>query len=457
MSFYGIYCLSDKKVLLSQAKLIVYRLSLVTAKLIYKKHQPKAYYQPNKTMRLNPLEKHAALSLAGIYGLRMFGLFLVLPVLAILAQDLPGYSLSLVGIAIGVYGLGQALLQIPLGMLSDHIGRKPVIILGLLMFFSGSLIAANAESIYGLIAGRALQGAGAIASTLMAFAADLSRPEMRSKMMAVIGATIGASFILALILGPWLAQLIGLSGLFYLTAVLAILAILLVLKIKVKPADDTASKIEQDSEIEALASQSALPLSQQLIEVFANSQLLALNAGIFILHMLLTGVFVIIPGLLTDYQLPLERQSLAYLLLMVAGFVVMLPGLKLVERYKAHKLGFSSAIGILVIAMLLLSMQTSLSQTLLALGLFFLSFNFLEASLPALLSRLCAGHNRGTSMGVYSTCQFLGAFAGGGLAGYLADQYAPNNLFYVFAGATVIWLVINFVIPFKGLYNDEHH
>ena len=377
-------------------------------------------------MTLSTFEKRAAASLAGVYGLRMFGLFLVLPVLSLLSTDLEGYSLFMVGLAIGIYGLGQALLQIPLGMLSDRLGRKPIIIGGLLLFIAGSLLAANAESMTTLIIGRALQGAGAIASTLMALAADMSRPELRSKMMAIIGATIGASFILALILGPYLAELIGLAGLFYLTAGLAVLAIFIVLQF----IPESGRKPGND----------ALPVIKDLSQVLADSQLLRMNLGIFVLHALLTGVFVVIPGILTEYQLPLEKQSLAYLLLMIAGFVFMLPTLMMIEKRKAHKYGFVFAVTILLSSMLLLIWQAALWQVLLALGLFFLGFNFLEASLPAILSRLCGEQSRGTAMGVYSTSQFLGAFSGGAAGGYLSQQFGLSETFICFAVLCLIWL-----------------
>ena len=379
-------------------------------------------------MNLTTIEKKAALSLAGIYGLRMFGLFLVIPVLFIHAQSLYGFTPLLAGLAIGVYGLGQAILQIPFGYLSDRIGRKPVIIMGLLIFALGSLVAANAESVWMLIFGRALQGAGAIASTLMALAADLSRPELRSKMMAVIGATIGASFILALIAGPWLSGIVGVAGLFWVTAVLALIAIAVLHWIT--PRGDIKAR-----------NLAVLPAKQQLQAVISNTQLLRLNLGIFFLHLFLTAIFVIIPGQLILYGLELESHSLTYLVLLLGSFIIMLPGLVLVEKYKAHRIGFFVAVGMLIIANLVMGVVGNLTGIIIGLGLFFISFNFLEASLPALVSRLCTADSRGTAMGVYSTSQFSGAFLGGALAGIILQYGETQMIFLCLAGFSVLWLL----------------
>jgi MFS family permease len=382
-------------------------------------------------MNLTSFEKKAALSLAGIYGLRMFGLFLVIPVLFIHAQSLYGFTPLLAGLAIGIYGLGQAILQIPFGYLSDRIGRKPVIIIGLIIFALGSLVAASAESVWMLIFGRALQGAGAIASTLMALAADLSRPELRSKMMAVIGATIGASFILALIVGPWLSGIIGIAGLFWVTATLALVAIA-VLHFVTPTGDIKAGNL------------AVLPAKQQLHAVITNTQLLRLNLGIFFLHLFLTAIFVIIPGQLIFHGLELESHSLTYLVLLLGSFIIMLPGLVMVEKYKAHKMGFFVSVGLLIIANLVMGLVANLTGIIIGLALFFTSFNFLEASLPALVSRLCTAESRGTAMGVYSTSQFSGAFLGGALAGLILQYGETQMIFICLAGFSVLWLLTVF-------------
>ncbi len=387
-------------------------------------------------MKLTPTERKAALSLSGIYGLRMFGLFLVMPVLFIHARDMNDFTPLLAGLAIGIYGLGQALFQIPFGYISDRLGRKPVIIFGLLIFIIGSVVAANSETVLGLIIGRALQGAGAIASTLMALAADLSRPEFRSKMMAVIGATIGIAFILALISGPWLAGKIGISGLFWLTAGLAILAIAVVHWIT--PSGDIKK-----------ANLTVLPARQQLQNVFLNSQLQRTNLGIFLMHLFLTAIFVVLPVQLIDKGLPLTSHSLTYLLLLAGGFIAMLPALIWVEKNKAHKIGFIFAVSLLLIANLLLGITDSLNGLLTGLGLFFLAFNFLEASLPALVSRLCSTDNRGTAMGVYSTSQFSGAFLGGAFAGLILQFGDYQLLFLSLTFMSLVWLLA--LIGMKGV------
>jgi len=378
-------------------------------------------------LKLSTLEKKAALSLSGIYGLRMFGLFLVMPVLFIHAQDMADFTPLLAGIAIGIYGLGQAILQIPFGYLSDRLGRKPVIIFGLIVFAVGSVIAANAETVLGLIIGRALQGSGAIASTLMALAADLSRPELRSKMMAVIGATIGAAFVLALITGPWLAGVVGIAGLFWLTAGLALVAIAVVQWVT------PSGNIKK-------ANLTVLPAKKQLHNVLTDNQLQRTNLGILLMHLFLTAIFVVLPAQLIAKDLPLTSHSLIYLVLLLAGFIAMLPALIWVEKNKAHKIGFIVAVSLLFVANLLLGMAQSLNGLLIGLGLFFFAFNFLEASLPALVSRLCSTDNRGTAMGVYSTSQFSGAFLGGAFAGLVLQYGNYQLLFLSLAFMSLIWL-----------------
>ena len=379
-------------------------------------------------LKLSSSEKKAALSLSGIYGLRMFGLFLVMPVLFIHAQDMSDFTPLLAGIAIGIYGLGQAILQIPFGYLSDRLGRKPIIIFGLLVFIVGSVIAANAETVWGLIIGRALQGSGAIASTLMALAADLSRPELRSKMMAVIGATIGAAFILALITGPWLAGFVGISGLFWFTAGLALVAIAVVQW--VTPSGDIKK-----------ANLTVLPAKKQLHNVLTDNQLQRTNLGILLMHLFLTAIFVVLPAQLIAKGLPLTSHSPTYLVLLLTGFIAMLPALIWVEKNKAHKVGFIVAVSLLLIANLLLGMTESLNGLLTGLGLFFFAFNFLEASLPALVSRLCSADNRGTAMGVYSTSQFSGAFLGGAFAGMVLQYGDYQMLFISLAAMSLLWLI----------------
>ncbi|MCP3672923.1 MAG: MFS transporter [Gammaproteobacteria bacterium] len=358
----------------------------------------------------------------------MFGLFLVMPVLFLYAQEMADFTPLLAGLAIGIYGLGQAILQIPFGYLSDRIGRKPVIIIGLLIFAFGSIVAANADTVMGLIIGRAMQGAGAIASTLMALAADLSRPELRSKMMAVIGATIGVSFVVALISGPWLAGEIGIAGLFWLTAGLAFVAIAVVQW--VTPSGNLKT-----------GNLAVLPAKQQLKVVLKNGQLQRMNLGILLMHLFLTAIFVILPAQLITKGLPLTSHSGTYLILLLGSFVAMLPALIWVEKNKAHKIGFSISVSLLVIANLLMGLSDDLTGLLIGLGIFFLSFNFLEASLPAIVSRLCSEDNRGTAMGVYSTSQFSGAFLGGIIGGLILQYSNYQWVFLSLACLSLIWLI----------------
>ncbi len=394
-------------------------------------------------MKLTSLEQRAAISIAGIYGLRMLGLFLVLPVLVIYARSLPDYTPALAGIAVGIYGLGQAMLQIPLGYLSDKMGRKLIIILGLLLFATGSFIAAESETLVGIITGRALQGAGAIASTLMAFVSDLSRPAVRSKLMAAIGATIGIAFVLSLILGPWLTSYIGVSGLFFLTGILSFLAIGIV--IWVVP-----------TEQQHIDNSHVLPVQQQMNSVLANGQLQLMNFSIFCLHMFLTAIFVMIPIQLIDSGMPLEEHSLTYLGLMVVSFAVMLPLMIWTEKKRQHVRSVALAVSLLLIALMTLSFQSSLTIVLVCLGIFFLAFNFLEAMIPSIVSRLCASKQRGTAMGFYSSSQFFGAFLGGLLAGYTLEQFNGSVVYTVLGCICLIWLCLVVVkfLPVTDLEQD---
>lgn len=380
-------------------------------------------------MKLTQLEQRAAITIAGIYGLRMLGLFLVLPVLVVYAQGLPDYSVILAGLAVGIYGLGQALLQIPLGYLSDRFGRKPIIIAGLLIFALGSYIAAESTTLTMLVIGRAIQGAGAIASTLMAFVSDLSRPEVRSKLMAAIGATIGFAFVLSLILGPWLTVHIGVSGLFYFTAVLSIAAIAVVVWL-----------VPEEQKIH-IDNSHVLPVTAQMKSVFANQQLQLMNASIFALHLLLTAMFVVIPLKLLSNGLPLEDHSITYLTVMMASFLLMLPMMIWTEKKQQHVTAISLALFMLVVATLLLSVQPSLMVIFVCLGLFFFAFNFLEAMIPSIVSRLCAAKQRGTAMGFYSTSQFSGAFMGGLLAGYCLQALDEQILFWILCLICLIWFI----------------
>jgi MFS family permease len=383
----------------------------------------------NETM--SPTEKKAAFSLAFIYMLRMLGLFLILPVFALYAEDLEGATPVLVGLAIGVYGLTQALLQMPFGMLSDRLGRKPVIVAGLLIFAVGSVVAATAHSIFAIIVGRAIQGAGAIAATLMALAADLTREEHRLKVMAVIGASIGVSFSVALIVGPVLNNWIGVPGIFWLTFVLALSGIV-VLRFVVP--DPVVSRVHRDAE--------AVP--SQFKHVLRDGQLLRLDFGIFALHLILTASFVTVPLALRDSAgLPADQHWLVYLVVMLVAIVAMVPFIIYAEKRRRMKPVFAGAVAVVGVAQLGLAWgYHSVPGTVVALLVFFTAFNVLEASLPSLVAKTAPPDKKGTAMGIYSSSQFFGAFCGGAAGGWLHGAVGVEGVFVFCALVAGVWFML---------------
>ena len=374
-------------------------------------------------------ERRAVLSLASLYAFRMFGLFMVLPVLALYAHELEGSTPLLLGLALGVYGLSQAVLQIPFGVWSDRWGRKPVIVAGLVLFSVGSLVAAAADSIYGVIFGRALQGGGAIAATVMALASELTREETRSKAMAVIGASIGLSFTVALILGPPVSRMFGLSGLFLVTFTMGVIGILLVLYVVPDPAES------------GLQHQEVVPGVALFRRVVRDVELMRLNAGIFVLHLGLTALFVVLPLVLRDHLgLPREQHWKVYLPVMLGAFVVMMPFMMAAERRGRQKLSFLGAVlGLALANLLLAAFHTQGAVVVALLALYFFAFNLLEASLPSLVSRMCPPGGKGAAMGIYSTSQFLGAFAGGAVGGWCAQHFGWGSVFAVCGVACALW------------------
>lgn len=379
---------------------------------------------------MTPQERRSVSSLALLYSFRMLGLFMVLPLLALYADDMAGVTPTTIGLALGIYGLGQALLQIPLGWLSDRIGRKPVIVVGLLVFALGSAVAAVADDIYGIIAGRALQGAGAIASTVMALAADLTREEQRTKAMASIGMSIGLAFALALMLGPVLATAGGLALVFWFTAALALAGVAIVTLLVPSPPRGL-----QHSEVGMRGAQ--LPSS------LANPVLLRLSFGVFSLHFVLMACFLVVPQMLRDVAgLGRDDHWQVYLPALLLSIVGMVPLMILAERHGKLRAVFLVAIA-LVLAAFAAMLNTSVPLLLyLGMWLFFVGFNYLEATLPSLVSKAVMPGAKGTAMGVFSTSQFLGAFAGGAVGGGLL-QYGgtPALMAACLALGGLWWLV----------------
>ncbi len=380
--------------------------------------------------RMSALELRASAALASVFGLRLFGMFVILPVFAIYAETLPGGSnLTLVGIAIGVYGLTQAILQIPFGWWSDRIGRKPVIYGGLILFAAGSFIAAAAPNIYVVIAGRVLQGAGAISAAVMALASDLTREEHRTKSMAMIGSTIGVVFAASLVAAPWLNQLIGVPGIFALTGVLALGAIGVVWRIV--PAVSDAPVARSSS------------LLSDLKSVLADPQLVRLNWGIFALHAVLMALFIAVPFALRNVGMPLAQHWKIYLPVMLLSFVLMLPAVMGAHNPRRLKRWFVASVALLLLVQLAMPWLTGeLWAIALFLLLFFVPFNVLEAMLPSLVSRIAPPQLKGAAIGVYSSVQFLGTFAGAAAGGFLYSHWGVPGIVVPGVILLAIWLIL---------------
>ncbi len=378
-------------------------------------------------------EKRAIASLASLYALRMLGLFMVLPVMAIAGAEFEGATPELIGLAIGAYGLSQALLQIPAGALSDYFGRKPIIVVGLIIFALGSFIAANADSIYGIILGRFLQGCGAIASAVMALVTDLTREEHRMKAMASIGASIGLSFSVALVLGPILVNLGGLQLIFVITGVLAIGGIILMLTFVPTP----ARKKHRDGSA----------IVSEVFKQLGNGQLWPLNIGIFILHALMVAMFVAIPQQLVQAGLTLDQHAWMYLPVLLIAFVLMVPFVIIAEKKKQMKGIVITALSIMIVALILMSQAIGVWAWAIALGVFFWAFNIMEATLPSWLSKVAPAGAKGSAMGIYSTLQFLGAFAGGLIGGWLNNHFGIEGLFLILAAAVFAWAILVVITP----------
>jgi len=379
---------------------------------------------------MSPLELRAGLSLASLFALRMLGLFLILPVFSVHAPQLAGGgNPALVGVALGIYGLSQAILQIPYGMASDRYGRKRVIVIGLLLFALGSFLAAWASDIHGVILGRAMQGAGAISAPVTAFAADLTRDEHRAKAMAMIGASIGVTFAVSLVLAPGLYQSIGMDGIFNLAGALSLAAIgmtLFVVPAETRGAGDPVPRAR----------------SGALRETLRNADQLRLNFGIFSLHVVQMAIFVVIPTAFVRYGgLPVAEHWKIYLPVVIGSFVLMAPPLIHAERRGRLQFLFLSAIVLLLAVELGLAVcYTNFHMSVALLLAFFVAFNVLEATLPSLVSRSAPPDSRGTALGVYNTTQSLGLFVGGAVGGWLGGRFGDSAVFVFGIAIVALWL-----------------
>lgn len=380
--------------------------------------------------RMSAVEIRASVSLASIFALRMLGLFLILPVFAEHGKTMAGGdSLLMVGLAMGIYGLAQAFCQIPFGIASDRYGRKPVIVVGLLMFALGAAVAALADHIVWVVIGRALQGAGAISAAVTALLSDATRDQHRTKAMAMVGMSIGVSFAAAMVGAPVLYQAIGMSGIFWLTGIMALAAIGVVLYVVPAVPVVRAQRIA-------------------LAEVLKNIELMRLNLGVFVLHLTQVAIFVVVPGaLVRALDLPVTLHWKVYLPVVLASFVLMLPPVFIGEKLGKIKQIFVAAIMLLLLVQLglwgWLAQADHAGWMLVGLLLaFFIAFNILEACQPSLVSRIAPPHAKGTALGVYNTLQSLGLFCGGALGGWLAQHADAAAVFKLGAGLTVVWLIM---------------
>ena len=364
---------------------------------------------------MNSVEKRAILGVGGIFALRMIGLFMIVPVFSVYGDNYAHATPFLIGLAVGIYGLGQAIFQIPMSLAADKFPRKPIIFLGLVLFAIGGIISANATDIYEVIIGRALAGSGAVSAVLMALLADVTREEMRTKAMATMGLTIATSIMLAFAFGPLLVGSLGISGLFWLTAGFAVLAMLLLLFV---PTPLRVLKHNLDNK----------SIGQQLATVLRIGDLNRLHIGIFALHLTMTAIFVILPHQLNDVLgLSVRQQGLVYLPLLFIGFAVAIPFIIIAEKKRKMRQVFLAAIALMTAALAILAIGSQVGVgIILGLLLYFMGFNLLEATIPSWISKRAPVANKATAMGLNSSSQFFGAFVGGAMGGLLLSQ--PNLL-----------------------------
>ena len=379
---------------------------------------------------MDKLEFRAASSLAVVFSVRLLGLFMIYPVFEAYANGLSGATPYLVGEALGIYGLSQGLLQIPFGLLSDRYGRKSMIVLGLILFGIGSAVAAMSTSIGGVIFGRVLQGAGAVGSVILALVADLTREENRTKAMAMVGITIGMSFMIALITGPVVASFIGVGGIFWLMVGLAVAGIAVTEFVVPSPRQ---VRVHRDAET----------VPGLIWSVLRNGELLRLDFGVFVLHAILTASFLVVPGLLRGtLQLNSHDQWIVYLPVLIASLLITVPAIIVAEKHRRMKGVFVASVGALVVSQMMLQFGSGGAVALIvALAVFFSAFNVMEATLPSLITKVAPPDGKGTAAGLFSSAQFLGIFAGGMVGGWVHQNWGTTGVFGLTAALAFLWLI----------------
>jgi MFS family permease len=382
---------------------------------------------------MNASERLFALKVSLIMSVRMLGLFMLFPVMSVYAGDYDSSTPFLIGMAIGIYGLTQALLQIPFGYLSDRFGRKPILIIGLLIFLLGSIVAANASNIIFVVIGRALQGGGAISAVLMAFLADSISVDNRAKANAFVGFQIGVAFMLSLIIGPIITSRIGLSGLFWVIGLFSIIAMLIVLSLQhSKPIN-------------------YYRLSFKAFKETLSKELITLDFSVFSLHLILASGFIVMPLLIMENQIVsmIDNWQL-YLPAVLLSFVGMIPLIIISEKFKKTKYILLLSVFLLIISQIIFYISNlNFSIFLITLTIFFVAFNTIEAILPSLLSKAASASKRGLAMGIFSTSQFLGTFIGGAIGGLIYDIYDLNSVFLFTIFVAIIWWFMVLFSPLK--------
>jgi len=383
---------------------------------------------------MSSAERFFALKISLVMAVRMLGLFMLFPVMSVYAGDYESATPFLIGMAIGIYGLTQAIFQIPFGYLSDRFGRKPILLVGLIVFLLGSILAANTSNIIIVVIGRALQGGGAISAVLMAFLADSVSEENRAKANAFVGFQIGVAFMLSLLIGPIISSRVGLSGLFWVITLLSLIAMLIVLSLK------------------HTKSITYYKLSLKAFKENFTKELLALDFSIFSLHLILAAGFIVMPLLIMENQIVsmLDNWQL-YLPAVLLSFLGMIPLIIISEKFKKTKYILLISILLLISSQIIFfSLNLNFKVFLITLTIFFVAFNTVEALLPSLLSRTASASKRGLAMGIFSTSQFLGTFIGGAIGGFIYDIYNLNSVFLFTIFVAIIWWLLILFMPLKS-------